>query len=121
MKSLRRSAQITLLILSTAALTACADNDEQRRSNYRSQQDCVQDWGPQACGGSPVYVGGVPHWYGPTYYVSGGRYYSSGGTVINAPARAASNVTISKGSFSGGSFTASAARGGFGSSASASS
>ena len=43
----RRSAQITLVLMGAAALTACGNRDDQRRDLYASRQDCVQDWGDE--------------------------------------------------------------------------
>jgi uncharacterized protein YgiB involved in biofilm formation len=110
----KRSAQITLVLLGTAALAACDDQSE-RRDLYASKQDCVQDWGDETkCEPAPnastttgrSHTGGGYFW-GPLY--SGNSYRSSGaGNGALGAARSGSRA-IGSGSIS---------RGGFGSSAS---
>lgn len=114
----KRSAQITLVLLGAAALSAC-DNQSERRDLYASKQDCVQDWGEETkCEPAPdgaatigrSHTGGAYFW-GPRY---SSNSYRPSGTSSSAgalsPARSGSRAIGSSGSVS---------RGGFGSSSSA--
>ena len=112
----KRSAQITLVLLGAAALSAC-DDEPERRDLYASKQDCVKDWGDETkCESAPdgaskttrSHTGGGYFW-GPLY--SGSSYRSSGSGADSSalsPARSGSRAIGSS----------SASRGGFGSSSS---
>jgi uncharacterized protein YgiB involved in biofilm formation len=109
----KRSAQITLVLLGAAALSACDDQSE-RRDLYASKQDCVQDWGddtkcepaPASAATGHAHSGGGFFW-GPRY--SSNSYRSSGtGSIATSPARSGSRAIGSS----------SVSRGGFGSSSS---
>lgn len=84
----RASLRITLVLISLATLSACG---EEKRSVYRSKQDCVDDWGDdrgceEAPRGSTHFHSG--YWYGPRW--SGGGYRGS---------RSLSSVSVSRGGF----------------------
>jgi uncharacterized protein YgiB involved in biofilm formation len=109
MRTRRRTATITLVLISSAALQGCGRGNEQPASRdiYRSQADCKRDWGDDEKKCEAVSSG--PHagyFYGPLLY--GLARSGSGAQTTNLPrqgtnAIASTNVT----------------RGGFGSSASA--
>ena len=106
MKSRRSSATLTLVLIGTAALHGCGDDQPQARDIYRTHADCQRDWGddPKKCEQqrSGTHSG---YFYGPSY----GRSYS--GTASDG-----STIAARKGSSAIGSTVT---RGGFGSSASA--
>lgn len=84
----RSTLHITLALIGLATLTACGD---QKRSVYRSKQDCAEDWGndkgcEEAPAGSAHYHSG--YWYGPRW--SGGGYRGT---------RSISSVSVSRGGF----------------------
>jgi uncharacterized protein YgiB involved in biofilm formation len=84
----RSSIRITLVMVGVVALSACSD---QKRSIYRSRQDCVEDWGDdkkceEAPSGSTHHHMG--YWYGPRWSGSASR-----GT------RSVGSVTVSRGGF----------------------
>lgn len=106
----RRSAQITLVLMGAAALTACGNRDEARRDLYASKQDCVQDWGdekkceqaPAGTTSSRPHTGGGYFW-GPSYF---GRYRggsssatSTGVTSARSGSRAVASSSVSRGGF----------------------
>ena len=129
----KRSAAITLVLAGSATLSGCGSPVEQRDA-YASQAACVKDWGNSSlC--EPVRDGrySTSYFYGPPYYGSGTTYSLFGrtrsptlqpspnamdatrlqtGTVARSPTSALAMRT--------GSGPSSATRGGFGSSARAS-
>jgi hypothetical protein len=133
MRARKRSAAITLVLAGSAGLTGCGSPVEQQDA-YTSLQDCVRDWSDTAlC--EPVRDGkySTSYFYGPPYYASSGwRLFGRSkpqpsinameatrlptGTVASSSLAArASRMGISGGGSAGIS------RGGFGSSAHASS
>ena len=110
----KRSSRITLVLLGAAALTACADQDEQKRDVYASKQDCVKDWGDETkCDPAPAAAGqgrthsGSGFFWGPMYSGAAHRWANSGTSSLS-PVRSGSHAVGSS----------SISRGGFGSSAS---
>ena len=77
----KSSACITLVLVGTAALSACSDDSGSRRKQYATKEECLADWGdPAECeeqvvrhsdGSSTRY-----YWGGH----GGGGYWGSGGT-----------------------------------------
>ena len=66
----RSSTQVTLVLISAAALAACSEQATQNvRDQYASAEDCAADWGrPESC--EPVRTSGVPGgllFWGPLY------------------------------------------------------
>jgi hypothetical protein len=133
MRARKRSAAITLVLAGSAGLGGCGSPVEQQDA-YTSMQDCVRDWSDTTlC--EPVRDGkySSSYFYGPPYYASSGwRLFGRStpvpsanameatrvatGTVAVSPLAArASRLGVSGGGSSGIS------RGGFGSSAHASS
>lgn len=130
----KRSAAITLVLAGSATLGGCGSPVEQRDA-YASQAACVKDWGNSTlC--EPVRDGrySTSYFYGPPYYGSGSTYSFFGrtrnptltpspnamdatrlqtGSVARSPASALAMRT--------GAGPSSVSRGGFGSSAHASS
>jgi hypothetical protein len=129
----KRSATITLVLAGSAALGGCGSPAEQRDA-YASRQDCLKDWSePVLC--EPVRDGryASSYFYGPPYYASSGWNFFGRDRIV--PSRSAADaVQLPKGTvatapsslrartlgFSGGG-SAGISRGGFGSSAHASS
>ncbi|MGZ5038537.1 MAG: hypothetical protein ACXWHB_14665 [Usitatibacter sp.] len=120
LKKLRRSSQVTLVLVGVASLTACGRAEDQRRDVYKSREDCLADWGnkPEDCkpATEPRHASSG-FWYGPMYHIP---YGYSGGSAWTQGARSGSHAIGSSaaGSSHGGS---SVSRGGFGSSAHSSS
>lgn len=112
---LRRSSQVTLVLIGVASVAACSRTEE-RHDVYNNREDCLADWGnkPEDCKPATEWRhASSGFWYGPTYPVHygffGGRGWSSSG---GGGAHAIGS--------SGGSSGSSISRGGFGSSAHAS-
>jgi hypothetical protein len=124
---MKRSRSIGLLVLGTAALLAgCGGQrpDDLLQNQYASKEDCEKDWGePQVCTSSTHTSGG---YVGPRYY-----WNRSGGTPMAVMAdgseRAMMHSALARGTPSAAKSTVtssrsgSVSRGGFGSSAHASS
>ncbi|MFO7032756.1 hypothetical protein B9T07_23310 [Limnospira fusiformis CCALA 023] len=71
----KRTAVITLVLIASVGLEACASYHK-RREVYRNLQDCHQQWGEaNLC--EPITDGSYPvgYHYGPYYKNRGGRYY----------------------------------------------
>jgi uncharacterized protein YgiB involved in biofilm formation len=110
LRKLRRSSQVTLVLIGVASLAGCGRTEE-RHDVYKSREDCLADWGnkPEDCNPAtqPSHAA-RGFWYGPTYYghpgFFGSAWSSSGG---------GSHAIGSSGKSSGSSIS----RGGFGSSA----
>jgi uncharacterized protein YgiB involved in biofilm formation len=71
---MKRSKEITLILIASASLAACGPSSQDtRREIYASREKCVEDWGSeddcdQQSGGSYhgphyFYRGGVPYYY----------------------------------------------------------
>ena len=76
-RKIKRSIVITLVLISSISLIACASR-RYRREVYRSLEDCYKEWGIVVeC--EPVTDGSYSseYYYGPYYYQSGysGRYF----------------------------------------------
>lgn len=130
----KRSAAITLVLAGSATLGGCGSPVEQRDA-YASIQDCVKDWSDAAlC--EPVRDGrySSSYLYGPAYYASSSGWNFFGRDRIRSSPNAMDAVKLASGSvasspssaratrmgISGGG-SAGVSRGGFGSSAHASS
>lgn len=73
--SMKKSAQISLVVLASITLTACSDDDESRMQ-YNNLADCVEEWGDSTlC--EPVNNGGLSAAYflGPYFMYKAGKYY----------------------------------------------
>ncbi len=129
----KRSAAITLVLAGSAVLGGCGKPTEQRDA-YTNLQSCVKDWGDSSlC--EPVKDGrySTSYMYGPPYYASSGWSFFGRNRTTSSPngmeatrlpsgSVASSHLSAratSMGVSGGGS--ASISRGGFGSSAHASS
>ncbi|MDJ0554002.1 MAG: hypothetical protein QNJ68_06105 [Microcoleaceae cyanobacterium MO_207.B10] len=119
-QNIKRSIIITLVLISSISITACASR--KRREVYKSLEDCRKEWGGvEKC--ELITDSSYPpgYYYGPYYYSSGGSSSSSGRTYYyrNSSGRyqpVPSNAGIVK-SRSGRSTTSvgTVNRGGFGS------
>jgi len=102
----KSSRSITLVLVGVAALAGCS---EDKRDMYATRDDCLADWGnkPEDCvPATPARTGGV--YYGPSYRVPWWRGWHGGSTGTRS--HALSSVP-----------SHGVSRGGFGSSARASS
>jgi len=102
----KSSRSITLVLVGVAALAGCS---EDKRDMYATRDDCLADWGnkPEDCvPATPARTGGV--YYGPSYRVPWWRGWHGGSTGTRS--HALSSVP-----------SHGVSRGGFGSSAHASS
>ena len=111
---LRRSSQVTLVLIGVASLAGCSRTEE-RHDVYKSREDCLADWGnkPEDCkpATQPTHAANG-FWYGPMYYGHPGYFGNSWRSSSGSGAHAIGS--------SGGSSGSSISRGGFGSSAHAS-
>lgn len=121
---MKRSAVIPLLMLGTMSLTGCGDGGdkvETKQNRYSSVEDCRRDWGNDSRDCTPRSGGG---YVGPHYF-----WNHSTGTPMavgsDGSTRALSNSYLTRpgavSSSIGSTSQSSIARGGFGSSARASS
>jgi hypothetical protein len=110
---LRRSSQVTLVLIGVASLAGCNSAEQQRRDVYKTREDCLADWGnkPEDCkpATEPRHASSG-FWYGPMYPVPFGFF---GGHSWSGGTRGGSHSIGSSGAGSAGS---SISRGGFGSS-----
>ncbi len=129
----KRSAAITLVLAGGATLGGCGSPVEQRDA-YASLNDCVKDWSDTSlC--EPVKDGrySSSYLYGPPYYSSSGWSFFGRNRTVSSP-NAMEATRLQPGSVASSSFSARAtrmgisgggsssiSRGGFGSSAHASS
>ena len=107
---MRKSSRVTLVLVGIAALAGCNRAPEPQREVYASREDCLSDWGnkPEDCKPATESSHAAQHfWYGP---ILPGYYGSSGWSSSRAI-----GTTHASGTSSG------ITRGGFGSSAHASS
>lgn len=92
MKRRRSPVSITLVLIGSAALYGCAEDDAGRRDVYRSRADCQADWGSDVNRCETVRSGEHSgYYYGPTYY--GSRPAMSGGSS----SRAVSTTPVQRG------------------------
>jgi len=110
---MRKSSRVTLVLVGLAALAACDRVPDRQRQVYASREDCLSDWGnkPEDCkpATEPSHAA-RGFWYGPilpSYY---GPSYGSG--FMSARSLGTTSAT---------GHSSSITRGGFGSSARASS
>ncbi len=109
LRKLRRSSQVTLVLIGVAALSGCGG---ERRDVYATREDCLADWGnkPEDCKpASDAKHANRGFFYGPIY---AGRMGSS------SWGRSANSVSSTRASGSGRSIgsSGSSSRGGFGAS-----
>lgn len=73
-KNIKRTIVITLVLISSVSLKACASRKDNREV-YRNLEDCIRDWGAiERC--ERVTNGHLSgYYYGPQYYRSGGSIY----------------------------------------------
>ena len=102
LKKLRKSSRVTLVLAGVAAISACSNQDDQRRDVYKSREDCLADWAnkPEDCSRAtePRHAASG-FWYGPTYPY---RSYSSGSSWTSGArsgSRAISSSSVSRGGF----------------------
>ncbi|MFC5600728.1 hypothetical protein [Deinococcus cellulosilyticus] len=116
---MKRSAQISLVVLASVTLTACS-NDDESRMQYRSMQDCIDDWGAaELCERSTDSGISAAYFLGPYFIYKAGKYYykrTSRSSYVPAPVTGG----LSKPGISSRS-TGTVIRGGFGGSKSSSS
>ncbi|MGB3513865.1 MAG: hypothetical protein WBA93_32590 [Microcoleaceae cyanobacterium] len=109
---IRRSVIITLVLISSISITACASR--KRREVYKSLEDCSREWGGvEKC--ELVTDGTYPsgYYYGPRYYRSGSSIYyyrnsnsryqpvpSNAGILKSPSGRSRSSIgTVNRGGF----------------------
>jgi uncharacterized protein YgiB involved in biofilm formation len=92
MRKRRSSLRITLVLIGTAALSACDQGPRYtNRDMYASAEDCQKDWGrPEAC--QETTLGGqgtqpVRTWYGPTYASDSGSARGSRAIGVSSVSR----------------------------------
>ena len=107
--AIKRSRRIQLVTLGTVILGACSDADVPKdRYVYKSQPECVQDWGDTNCQNAPS---GSGHAWGPHFNtivpMPDGRHLWSGNAEVPA-------VNPKTGQQMHSALNVSAARGGFG-------
>lgn len=114
----RSTTSITLVLIGSATLSSCGDGEEiGQRDLYRTQAECLQDWGKDPASCEPVRSGKHSgHYYGP-YYRSASSRLEAPGTVTppRAASRAVGTAHVAR-SGSVSSNSSSISRGGFGSS-----
>jgi hypothetical protein len=105
---------VTLVLMGVAALAGCGES--QRRDVYKSQADCLADWGnsQQDCTPStdPQHRG-MGYFYGPSYGYHSGLWGWGRGNSWSSSTRGSRAI----GSFSSSHASSGTTRGGFGSSA----
>ena len=110
LKKLRKSSRVTLVLAGIAALSACSNEDDQRRDVYKSREDCLADWAnkPEDCKpATDANHASRGYWYGPIYPYSS---YSSGNTWtrgVRSGSHAVSSSTVSRGGFGSSSHSSS--------------
>ncbi len=114
----KRARQIQLVTLGTIVLGGCSDADIPKdRYAYKTQTECVQDWGDKNCQSSGSHGGGSGGYFlGPHFnsivQTPSGKHIWSGTAEMPA-------VNPNTGMQMRGAVNVSAARGGFGHSGSA--
>jgi uncharacterized protein YgiB involved in biofilm formation len=104
MRSRRSAATLTLVLIGTATLPGCGDDETPAaRDIYRTRADCQRDWGDddrkcerQTSGTHSGY------WYGPAYGYSGARS-STGSTLAPRSNSSSVGTTVARGGFGGSS------------------
>jgi uncharacterized protein YgiB involved in biofilm formation len=118
---LKRSQQITLAVISSFALVACAEDQYRtNRAMYNSREECERDWG---VGDQRCVRNTYGTYYGPHFLFLGGRSYFypyQNGQPSNQPVAAPSSARFVGETFVGSSGRAvvgstGISRGGFGS------
>lgn len=72
---MKRSAQISLVVLASVTLTACS-NDDESRMQYRTLADCVEDWGDATLCERPTNTSvSAAYFLGPYFIYKAGKYY----------------------------------------------
>ena len=103
MRKLRKSANVTLVLIGVSALYGCGADDT-RRDVYRTREDCLADWSnkPEDCqpATDPAHRRSG-YFYGPSYgYHSGGSGTSwFSGTRGNRSIGSTSSGHVSRGGF----------------------
>ena len=102
LKKLRKSSRVTLVLAGVAAISACSNQDDQRRDVYKSREDCLADWSnkPEDCSRAtePRHAASG-FWYGPTYPYSSYSSGSSWTSGARSGSRAISSSSVSRGGF----------------------
>jgi hypothetical protein len=114
----KSSGRVTLVLMGVATLAGCGDG--QRRDVYKTQADCLADWGNTAQDCSPATEPrhqGMGYFYGPSYGYHGSWWGWGHGSSWSSSTRGSRAI----GSLSSSHASSSTARGGFGSTAHASS
>jgi hypothetical protein len=115
----KSSGRVALVLIGAAALAGCGDS--QRRDVYKSQADCLADWGNTAQDCTPATEErhqGLGYYYGPSYGYHSSWWMWGRGSSWSSSTRG--SRAIGSLSSSHGSSSSHTARGGFGSSAHAS-
>lgn len=105
----KSSGHVTLVLIGVAALAGCGES--QRRDVYKSQADCLADWGntPQDCTpATETQHRGLGYYYGPSYGYHGSWWGWGHGSSWSSSTRGSRGI---------GSVSSHVTRGGFGSSA----
>jgi len=94
MRKRRSSLRITLVLVGTAALSACDEGPRYvNRDMYASAEDCRKDWGrPDACqeatlGGHGTGTQPIRTWYGPSYGSDSGTARGSRAIGVSSVSR----------------------------------
>jgi uncharacterized protein YgiB involved in biofilm formation len=117
-KNIKRSKAISLVLISSALLVSCADEQQAtKRTLYNSRAECEREWGV----GDDRCISERGYYYGPHYLFLGGRgffYPYRNGVAATNPVSAPSTARFSSDGTlrtSGISATTGISRGGFGS------
>jgi hypothetical protein len=105
----KSSSRVTLVLIGVAALSACGNDEEQKRDVYKSREDCLADWNNKPADCTPATESrhaGSGFFYGPYYYGSSRGSNSSWTGNARPASRIGSMSSPSRGGFgsSGRSF-----------------
>jgi len=96
----RSSACITLVLIGTAALSACGDDEANRRRQYRTLEECLADWGdPSECREEVARGSSGPHAYYHYYAGTGGSRSGGWWSGGSGSGSSAAGHDISRGGF----------------------
>lgn len=74
---MKRSAKITLVLISSVSLlaTGCSSQQATKKEMYQNKEDCAQEWGSSSYCQPTVPSNPFSYYMGPDYYISKGRVY----------------------------------------------
>ena len=111
MRPRRTTHSLTLVLIGTAALSGCGEEGS-RRDIYRTQAQCLQDWGNDLSRCEQARSG--PHtgyFYGP-HYRGGGRQQAGATTMPRTGSQAVGTAHVPRGGFGSSASAHSSSSGG---------